>query len=177
MLANLSPMTELPDENRFPGAKAGETPVMWLVDGTLTNLPTGKGYDPARWQEYAAQLRDRKVAREFKVFRLMVEMYCRSHHKGDVPCPACQAVLAEMACRLRDCPSGADKQACEDCKNQCRGPSVQFQTREIMRWAAPRMAVRHPIEAIRHAWHAMRNSAAARKGGKRAARDGGSCGK
>src|SRR3989304_5041418 len=69
-----------------------------------------------------------EIAREKRTIRAMVEIYCRAHHD----------------------PNGGDKTNCAQCSAHCYKPAMRVRVKEIMRFAGPRMACRHPILALRH---------------------------
>jgi len=80
----------------------------------------------------------------------MVELFCRHHHPGPVPCAAC-AELADYADRRLDrCPYGAEKPTCVNCPIHCYRPEPRERMRDVMRWAGPRMLWRHPYLALMH---------------------------
>jgi hypothetical protein len=82
----------------------------------------------------------------------MIGIYCSTHHdsSGDVPCTACLEFLDYAEVRLRKCPYGEDKPTCANCLVHCYKPARKAQAREIMRYAGPRMLLRHPLLAIAH---------------------------
>jgi len=64
-------------------------------------------------------------ARELRTLETMIGMYCRHHHGGAALCAAC-ADLAEYARRRLE------------------------RVREVMRWAGPRVLLRHPVLGVLH---------------------------
>jgi hypothetical protein len=91
-----------------------------------------------------------RIRRERTTVRAMVEMYCRHHHGGSHLCDSC-AELADYAGRKLDrCPYGSDKPACTHCPIHCYGAEPRERMREVMRFAGPRMLLRHPYLAVRH---------------------------
>ncbi|MFB3125564.1 MAG: nitrous oxide-stimulated promoter family protein [Woeseiaceae bacterium] len=52
--------------------------------------------------------------------------------------------------RLHKCPYGEDKPTCTNCPVQCYKPARRAHAREIMRYAGPKMLLRHPLLAIAH---------------------------
>ena len=92
----------------------------------------------------------KRLRRERRTVRLMVEMYCADHHGGDGLCQEC-AELAEYADRKLDlCPYGPDKPTCSNCPIHCYRPERREAMREIMRYAGPRMLKTHPVLAVLH---------------------------
>jgi predicted amidophosphoribosyltransferase len=92
-----------------------------------------------------------RIAREKKTMRAMIAMYCRAHH-GSVKelCAACRELLDYAYCRLDRCPFGADKSTCAHCPIHCYKPAMREKVRSVMRYAGPRLLLRHPILALRH---------------------------
>jgi hypothetical protein len=52
--------------------------------------------------------------------------------------------------RLDTCPFQAGKTTCAKCPIHCYKPDMREQVRTVMRYAGPRMLLRHPILAL---WH------------------------
>jgi hypothetical protein len=95
-----------------------------------------------------------RLRRERQTMRCMVEIYCRDHHAGAEltarVCPECNAFLAYADRRLEKCPYGADKPTCARCPIHCYKPQPREQARAIMRYAGPRMVLRHPWLSLTH---------------------------
>lgn len=99
--------------------------------------------------------------RELATVRAMIRLYCRAHHGGHGNCPNCQALGDYAAGRLEKCPFcrklGVDrKPVCRDCTVHCYHPDQRERVRQVMRWAGPRMLLRHPVLALRHLAEALR---------------------
>jgi len=93
-------------------------------------------------------------ARELKTIAAMVRMYCRGHrherkHDGEL-CPECAALFDYAARRLERCVFGDAKPTCANCVVHCYSAEMRERVRVVMRWAGPRMLLRHPILGIRH---------------------------
>ena len=101
------------------------------------------------------------LARERLTMLKMVGIYCAAHHDGtrDAPCPECAKFLDYAEVRLEKCPYGADKPTCSNCPVHCYKPAQREQVRKIMRYAGPRMLLRHPILAIAHKLDGFRKAA------------------
>jgi hypothetical protein len=91
-------------------------------------------------------------AREEKTIAAMVRLYCRGHgHTGATPlCADCTRLLGYAARRLQRCVFGDAKPTCADCPVHCYRADMREQIRTVMRWAGPRMLLRHPVMAIAH---------------------------
>ena len=80
----------------------------------------------------------------------MTAIYCRDHHGSDKPCEHCSALLAYAAKRLAVCPFGEEKPVCAKCQVHCYGPAPREEVRVIMRYAGPKMVLRHPLMSLGH---------------------------
>jgi hypothetical protein len=81
----------------------------------------------------------------------MLDIYCRDHHgEHAARCEACAALARYAEKRLSACPFGADKPTCSNCLVHCCAPDPREQVRAVMRYAGPRMLLRHPVLAIAH---------------------------
>lgn len=116
----------------------------------------------------AARLATPRLQRELKTIEAMLRIHCADHHDraradahdgghdGDRDaavtslCTDCAALLDYAAKRLAGCPYGADKPTCTNCQIHCYGPQQRAAVREVMRYAGPRMLLRHPVLAIAH---------------------------
>lgn len=95
-----------------------------------------------------------RLRREFRTMECMVDIYCADHHDAAGgpagPCDECMAFLDYAARRLEKCPYGEAKPTCAKCPIHCYKRAQREQAREIMRYAGPRMTVRHPWLALMH---------------------------
>jgi len=102
----------------------------------------------------------KRLARELLTMSKMVRIYCSDHHHGsrDIPCEACREFLDYAELRLQKCPYGEDKPTCANCPVHCYKPARKVQARDIMRYAGPRMLLRHPLLAIAHTLDGFRKA-------------------
>lgn len=98
------------------------------------------------------------LARERLTMEKMVGIYCADHHARDaaVLCAECREFLDYAERRLDKCPYGEDKPTCSNCPVHCYKPAQREQARRIMRYAGPRMLLRHPWLAITHQLDGLR---------------------
>jgi len=98
------------------------------------------------------QAQKKHLIRERVTMTKMIGIYCAGHHdsSGDSLCPTCQAFLDYAELRLQKCPYGDEKPTCANCPVHCYKPAQRAQAREIMRYAGPRMLLRHPLLSIAH---------------------------
>ena len=90
-------------------------------------------------------------ARELKTIRVMVDMYCRDHHGAPDPlCPRCAELIDYAERRLERCVFGDAKPTCANCTVHCYTADKREEVRVVMRYAGPRMLLRHPWLGITH---------------------------
>src|SRR6266498_891714 len=101
---------------------------------------------------FTTDKRSVRRARALKTIEAMVLMYCDGHgHAEAAPlCAECTALLRYAARRLERCVFGDAKPNCADCVVHCYRADMREKIRTVMRWAGPRMLLRHPILAISH---------------------------
>ena len=103
----------------------------------------------------AARMQTPRLQREQATFVTMLRMYCSDHHPGIATdaeglCGECAELLAYSRKRLAACPFGPEKPTCTNCQIHCYGPQQREATRVVMRYAGPRMLLRHPVLALLH---------------------------
>lgn len=106
---------------------------------------------------------NRRLNRENKTVQLMIRMYCRNIHntKTDL-CDECRELSQYAEKRVAKCPYGYNKPTCANCTTHCYAPSKRDAIRRVMRYAGPRMLVRHPVLAVMHlvdGWRETRSNA------------------
>jgi hypothetical protein len=89
-------------------------------------------------------------ARELKTIETMIRMYCTHHHARATPCEECNDLFDYAQRRLERCVFGDAKPACANCVVHCYKADMREKIRQVMRWAGPRMMLRHPILAVSH---------------------------
>ena len=94
----------------------------------------------------------RRIERERRTIAAMIAIYCRDHHPAaaERPCADCRELLSYAMARLDRCVFGGRKPACAKCPIHCYKPDMRQRVRTVMRYAGPRMLLRHPIMAL---WH------------------------
>lgn len=102
-----------------------------------------------------ARLAAPRMKREVNTLAAMLRIYCRDHHGPAAPdahglCAECGDLLAYARKRLAGCPFGIDKPTCATCQIHCYGPRQREAVRVVMRYAGPRMLLRHPVLALAH---------------------------
>ena len=92
-----------------------------------------------------------RMAREKRTVEAMIGLYCRGQHgtkKG--LCQDCEALQLYAGQRLQRCPFQDGKTTCAKCSIHCYRPERRQQIRAVMRYAGPRMLLRHPIMTLQH---------------------------
>jgi hypothetical protein len=93
----------------------------------------------------------RRIRREQRTIEAMVQIYCRDHHgPGKTLCPDCDGLLGYARRRLATCPFQEAKTACNRCQVHCYSTTMRERIKEVMRYAGPRMLLRHPVLALFH---------------------------
>lgn len=91
------------------------------------------------------------VENEKDVIRKMITLYCNNLHspRGDL-CVGCRELLEYAHRRLALCQFGNEKPTCEKCPVHCYRPDMRENVKKVMRYAGPRMILKHPLDAVRH---------------------------
>ena len=102
--------------------------------------------------EFTTDKRFVRRARELRTIEAMVRLYCRGHgHPGGSPlCADCAALFEYATRRLERCVFGDAKPTCANCRVHCYSAAMRDQVRTVMRYAGPRMLLRHPVLGIAH---------------------------
>lgn len=94
-----------------------------------------------------------RLQREYLTMRYMVGIHCRGRQHAaaaGAPCPECSEFLAYAQRRLQKCPYGEHKPTCARCPIHCYKPAQRERARIVMRYAGPRMLLRHPWLGLLH---------------------------
>jgi hypothetical protein len=94
---------------------------------------------------------ERRIAREWKTLQRMIRLACADlHGGGNALCAPCEELRAYAERRLEKCPFAEEKPTCVKCPVHCYEVQMRERVRQVMRYAGPRMLLRHPVLAIRH---------------------------
>lgn len=93
-----------------------------------------------------------RMQREARTIEAMVRLYCHDMHgtRGDLLCESCQALTDYAGLRLEKCPYQEQKSTCANCPTHCYKPAMREEVRQVMRYAGPRMMLKHPYLALMH---------------------------
>ena len=110
-----------------------------------------------RYSELMGSLSGR-LKREHETLVCMTKIYCNQHHglQDDGLCDDCAKLMNYAERRLDKCPYGEKKPTCANCPIHCYKPRPRQQARDVMRFAGPRMAWRHPLRALCHVFDKFR---------------------
>ena len=99
-----------------------------------------------------------RLKSEHRTLVCMTGIYCRDHH-GKHPgglCSECAELMVYSEERLAKCPYGQEKPTCANCPIHCYKKQKREHVREVMRYAGPRMPLRHPWRALIHVFDKLR---------------------
>jgi Nitrous oxide-stimulated promoter len=102
--------------------------------------------------EFTTDKRFVRRARELRIIEAMIRMYCRGHDHphSDPLCADCAELFDYATRRLERCVFGDAKPTCANCTVHCYSARQRERIREVMKWAGPRMTLRHPVLALLH---------------------------
>ena len=94
-----------------------------------------------------------RISRERRTIAAMIRIYCRDRHAQAVGlCADCEALRLYAEQRLDRCVFGVEKPTCANCPVHCYKRDRREQIRVVMRYAGPKMLLKHPVLAI---WHLL----------------------
>ncbi len=94
-----------------------------------------------------------RLLREYKTIAAMSRIYCRDHHAQPRGlCEECAGLLDYARRRLEVCPFQEHKPACNFCQVHCYSRLMRERVKAVMRYAGPRMLLRHPLLSL---WHLL----------------------
>jgi hypothetical protein len=96
-----------------------------------------------------------RLRREQRTIEAMIQIWCEAHplhirvRVGGL-CAGCDSLFDYASYRLLKCPYGEEKPTCKKCPIHCYTRAKRDLMQEVMRFAGPRMLLRHPILAYHH---------------------------
>lgn len=102
-----------------------------------------------------------RIRQEKRTIDAMLAIYCQDLHGGPDRawaglCPGCLRLQDYAHRRLDTCPFQEEKPVCNRCEVHCYSQAMREQVREVMRYAGPRMPLRHPWLALLHVLDKLR---------------------
>jgi hypothetical protein len=92
----------------------------------------------------------KKIEREKRTIKRMIQIYCNAKHGGKELCDDCLSLLHYAYERLDRCPFGEEKPPCKKCKIHCYSSEKREKVKEIMKFSGPRMLIFSPFDWIKH---------------------------
>lgn len=93
----------------------------------------------------------KRLDREWRTVSAMIAIYCAGRHRsGAALCSECQQLKDYAYIRLQRCVFGETKPTCAKCAVHCYQPARREEMREVMRYAGPRMLLKHPLLTVLH---------------------------
>ncbi len=112
-----------------------------------------------QYDQKISRITSPRLKRELRTFYFMLRIYCRHEHGVSAGlCTECETLLNYAANRLEKCPFQANKPTCAHCKVHCYNKEMRARTRTMMRYAGPRMLLRHPFLAVAHLVDGLRKA-------------------
>ena len=108
------------------------------------------------------------MRREAATIEAMIGKYCRDLHqsgRGGSLCPDCAGLLDYARQRLERCPYQEGKTTCGKCPIHCYRREMRGKVRKVMRYAGPRMLLKHPLLALMHSIDGLRRKPVKRERG------------
>ena len=101
-----------------------------------------------------------RLKREHETLVCMTAIYCSDDHgqRGGSLCSECAELMHYAKVRLQKCPYGDAKPTCAKCPIHCYKKRQRGQVRVIMRYAGPRMPLRHPVRFLTHTLDKLRRA-------------------
>ena len=92
-----------------------------------------------------------RIEREKDCIQKMLGIYCRGLHgtRGGL-CGDCRELLEYTGLRIDKCTFGSKKSTCAKCAIHCFKKDMRARIKEVMRYAGPKMAYRHPLLSFLH---------------------------
>jgi hypothetical protein len=96
-----------------------------------------------------------RLRREQRTIEAMLHIWCEAHPMhlragARQLCAGCEGLFEYASYRLARCPYGEEKPTCKKCPIHCYTKDKREQMHEVMRFAGPRMLLRHPVLAYFH---------------------------
>jgi hypothetical protein len=98
-----------------------------------------------------------RIRQEKRTIDAMLGIYCEDRHGTRGPlCADCERLQDYAHGRLDTCPFQEEKPVCNRCEVHCYSRTMRDRVREVMRYAGPRMPLRHPWLAFLHGLDKLR---------------------
>ena len=92
-----------------------------------------------------------RLNREETTIKILIGIYCSGRHGSRSGlCTECSTLLEYALERIGRCPFGMSKPVCRNCTIHCYKPEMREKIRRVMRYAGPRLLLRHPMLSLMH---------------------------
>ena len=94
------------------------------------------------------------MSKKRPVIEAMIRIYCEGRCQNETLesglCQECEELLTYALERLEKCPKVAQKTSCGRCEIPCYREPFKSRIRLVMKYAGPRMVVKHPIKTVKY---------------------------
>ena len=102
-----------------------------------------------------------RIHQEKRTIDAMLHVYCHDLHGGPQGaraglCASCAGLRDYAHRRLDTCPFQEEKPVCNRCEVHCYSQTQRERVQQVMRYAGPRMPLRHPWLALLHLMDKLR---------------------
>lgn len=99
------------------------------------------------------EVENARITRERRTIKAMIRIYCRDQHAQAAGlCDDCNDLQGYAMLRLDRCVYASEKPTCAKCPIHCYKKDRREEIRVVMRYAGPKMLLKHPVLAI---WHLL----------------------
>jgi hypothetical protein len=103
---------------------------------------------PMKW---SAKSIGPRIRNEKRTIDAMLGIYCQDLHRTVAGlCVSCERLRDYAHRRINTCPFHEQKPVCNRCEVHCYSQTRRNEIQEVMRYAGPRMPMRHPWLALLH---------------------------
>lgn len=98
----------------------------------------------------------KRIEREKRVVKLMIQKYCSNFHNSEILCAECADLLNYSVKHLLACPFAENKPACSACTIHCYSKNYKNKIKQVMRFSGPKMIFEHPKDTIYYFFDKLR---------------------
>ena len=91
---------------------------------------------------------EKRIDREKRVVKIMIQKYCTDFHNSETLCNECDDLLNYSIKHLLACPFAENKPVCSKCTIHCYSKNYKKLMQQVMRYAGPKMLYEHPKDTI-----------------------------
>ena len=83
----------------------------------------------------------------------MIRYFCKAKHRKRKLCASCSGLFQYITARIEECHLDEKTSSCFMCPDYCYNLEMRGKIKEVMRFSAPRILIRHPILIFKHLRH------------------------